>query len=67
MAGVTVIISKTGSLRPSTEGTNCCDTTAIRLMESCTVIWDCWLGGKISMIRSMVLAAPIVCMVEIIR
>ena len=64
MAGLTSIISKAGTSAPSRVGTSCWQTTACSTMDSCTRTC-CWaLAGKTSMMRSMVLAAPVVCRVE---
>ena len=64
IAGVAVMISKTGTIPPSTVGTSCWLTTACSTSDSCMRIWRCWLAGKASMMRSTVEEAPVVCSVE---
>ena len=61
------ITSKAGTTPPSTFGISCWETTACMTMESCARTCSCCAGGKLSMIRSMVLAAPTVCRVEMTR
>ena len=66
--GLATTISKAAIIPlPLARGTSTCDSIAIISCDICNLIWFCWLGGKISMRRSMVCAASVVCSVLITR
>ena len=65
MAGVECMTSKAATRPlPSAVFISCWDMTHSNTDASCTRIWSCWWGGKTSITRSTVAAAPVVCSVE---
>ena len=62
-ADVVVMISRAAIRPPPILGTKVWAMTPWSDSDSCVRIWDCWWGGKTSMIRSTVWAADEVCSV----
>ena len=52
---------------PIASGIRACVITPFRIVDSCVRIWFWAWGGQLSMIRSSVCAAPVVCRVDMTK